>query len=45
MIKVKKVEKKEERPRTYKGYDINWLKGEPQHPDFKLVAEYEAKYK
>lgn len=26
----------------YKGYDMKWLKGEPQHPDFYLVAEYEA---
>ena len=29
----------------YKGYDIRWLKklGE-EHPDFKLVAEYESKF-
>ena len=30
----------------YKGYDMRWLKdlGE-EHPDFYLVAEYEAKQK
>ena len=39
-----KVEKKEERPKDYEGYDIKWLKSEPEHPDFHLVAEYEAKY-
>jgi hypothetical protein len=26
----------------YKGYDIKWLKKNPQHPDFYLVAEFEA---
>ena len=29
----------------YKGYDIEWLRGEPEHPDFHLVAEYDKKYK
>jgi len=27
----------------YKGYDMKWLKKQPQHPDYKIVAEYEAK--
>lgn len=37
-------EKIEERPVYYKGYLMSWLKTEPDHPDFSLVAEYEAKY-
>jgi hypothetical protein len=41
--KVKKSEKKS-KPMFYKGYDIKWLKKEPEHPDYKLVAEYEEKY-
>lgn len=28
----------------YKSYDIRWLKNEPDHPAFNLVAEYESKY-
>lgn len=28
----------------YKGYDIRWLRNEPSHPDYYLVAEYDAKY-
>lgn len=28
----------------YKGYDIKWLKGEPNHPDFRLVEEAERKF-
>lgn len=42
-----KVEKKEEETIAgfYKGYDIRWLKRDaPNHPDFHLVAEYEAKF-
>ena len=27
----------------YKGYDMKWLKDIPEHPDFNLVSEYEAK--
>lgn len=40
-----KKEKKIKKPRMYEGYDIRWLKevGE-DHPDFKLVSEYEKKY-
>ena len=40
----KKVEVKEEKPRWYKGYNMKFLKQEVDHPDFKLVAEYEALY-
>ena len=28
-------------PGWYKGYDIRWLRETPEHPDFKLVAEYD----
>lgn len=44
MKKVKEVaeEPVKELNGFYKGYDMRWLKGEPQHPDYKLVAEYEA---
>jgi len=45
---MKKSEEKkvvvEEKPRIFKGYDIRWLKKEVDHPDFFLVAEYEALY-
>jgi hypothetical protein len=36
--------KKAVKPTFFKGYDIRWLKNNPEHPDFNLVAEYEAKY-
>lgn len=40
---MKKIEKKVEvKSNFYKSYDMNWLKNEPEHPDFYLVAEYEA---
>jgi len=26
----------------YKGYDLSWLKENPEHPDFYLVAEAEG---
>ena len=26
----------------YKGYDIKWLRDVPEHPEFHLVAEYDA---
>ncbi len=29
----------------YKGYDMKWLKTEVEHPDYYLVAEYEATLK
>lgn len=31
-------------PTIYKDYDMKWLKGVPEHPEFGLVAEYEKKY-
>jgi hypothetical protein len=39
-----KRKKKEADSNFYKGYDIEWLRelGE-EHPDFHLVAEYDAK--
>jgi len=52
----KEVEKKEEETKEekevvaqadfmYKDYDIKWLKGlGDEHPEFHLVAEYEAEY-
>ena len=45
MPKAKKVEEPKN-PRFYKGYDIKWLKEKEteDHPDYNLVAEYEAKY-
>jgi hypothetical protein len=36
--------KKEVKPRFYKGYDMVWLKKNPSHPDFSLVAEYDKEY-
>jgi len=29
---------------TYKGYSVAWLRGEPDHPDYHLVAEFDKKY-
>ena len=26
----------------YKGYDMRWLREIPEHPDYSLVAEYDA---
>lgn len=37
---VKKEQKKVKG--LYKGYDMKWLKKETSHPDYSLVAEYEA---
>jgi len=46
--KAKKVEplseKEEAAAGMYKGYDVEWLRGELRHPDYKLVAEYDKKY-
>lgn len=39
-----KEEVKEEGPMMYEGYDIKWLRKEPSHPDYHLVAEYDEKY-
>lgn len=30
---------------VYKGYEIKWLRGIPEHPDYHLVAEYDKKVK
>ena len=27
---------------TYKGYNVEWLRRTEDHPDYHLVAEYEA---
>ena len=43
--KIKKVNKKiavKSANGFYKGYDMNWLRKETQHPDYKLVAEFDA---
>lgn len=45
MPKVKAKEKVEKAPLMYKGYDVRWLRSEPAHPDYKLIAEYDNKYK
>jgi hypothetical protein len=44
--KKKAVEAEESKvaPKIYKGYDIKWLRGEPEHPHYELVAEYDKKY-
>lgn len=45
MTNKKSEPKKRVIPGFYKGYDIKWLKQIPEHPDYYLVAEYEAKQK
>lgn len=37
----KKSNKTKDIPGFIKGYDINWLKENPDHPDYHLVAEKE----
>ena len=44
MAEKKAKPKKKEAPEMYEGYDIRWLKSEPSHPDYHLVAEYEKKF-
>ena len=39
---TKKRVKSEKLGVFYKGYDINWLREVPEHPDYKLVAEYDV---
>jgi len=39
----KVVEAPSEPSGFYKGYDIKWLEDQPDHPEHKLVAEFEAK--
>ena len=39
------MKKKESiKPEMYEGYDIEWLREETNHPDYKLVAEYDKKF-
>ena len=38
------IKKEKEIKGWYKGYDMKWLRNEPQHPDFYLVEEYDKKY-
>ena len=44
MAKNKKQPTEADRLRAgvYKGYSINWLRKETGHPDYGLVAEYDA---
>lgn len=43
MAEKKKVQKAQKATDGfYKGYDIRWLKQNEDHPDYQLVAEYEA---
>lgn len=43
MTEKKAPEVKKDAPGWYKGYDIKWLRGlGEEHPDFHLVAEYDA---
>lgn len=39
--KMSKEEKAQFDSGVYKGYDIRWLRDNPDHPDFNLVAEYD----
>ena len=43
--KKEEIEEKKAKPDFYKGYSMKWLKTEPSHPDFYLVAEYESEVK
>jgi hypothetical protein len=45
MSKIKVENKIEENPGFYKGYKIEWLRNEPEHPDFYLVDEFDKKAK
>ena len=42
--KKEKKEKVEANNGFYKGYDMRWLKKETKHPEYYLVAEYEAEF-
>ena len=42
LIKMAKKQKKAKLGVFYKSYDIKWLREMPEHPDYKLVAEYDA---
>lgn len=41
-VEAEKVSNEEVVDGFYKGYDIKWLRGEPDHPDYYLVAEYDS---
>ncbi len=41
---AKKAKKAKVKSMFYKGYDVKWLREMPEHPDYKLVAEYDAKF-
>jgi len=43
-IKVSDMVEAEKKPRWYKGYDMKWLREEPQHPDYPFVKEYDELY-
>ena len=42
MADKKKVTKSKVLGVFYKGYDMNWLREVPEHPEFNLVAEYDV---
>jgi len=45
MKKAKNLSEKEKaKAGVYKGYDVKWLRENPSHPDFGLVAEFDKKY-
>lgn len=41
---VEESKEKKVKPVFYKDYDIKWLRGVPEHPDYYLVAEYDKEY-
>jgi len=41
---AKKKAKAKVRDTFYKDYDIEWLRNNTDHPDFYLVAEYDAEF-
>ena len=44
-VKKQPTEADREKAGVYKGYSIDWLRKNPDHPDYHLVAEFEAKQK
>lgn len=41
----KEVKEVKVKNNTFKGYDINWLRKNPEHPDYKLVEQFDKKNK
>jgi hypothetical protein len=39
------LDKQFDNPAFYQGYDIKWLRNNPDHPHYYLVAEYDEKQK